>query len=562
MMGSDDRFLASRDQRERLSRSRPRLLAAVLVFGIGFGLVATRLVAFGFAPPVVEGDRQQQLSTAVRRPDIVDRNGRVLATDIRTASLYADPARIIALDDTVEQLASVLPGLDAAALRKRIKAGGRFVWVQRELTPSQQALVHELGLPGLAFVSEPHRVYPSGATAAHVLGYVDIDNRGLAGIEKYIDQSPRILDPASAPREDQSPVQLALDLSVQHALRSELKDALVRYGAKAAAGVVLDVQSGEVLALSSLPDFDPNRRDQVLEQGRYNRMTAGVYELGSVFKVFTTAAVLDYGVASLESGYDTRQPLQVANFTINDFHAKRRWLSVPEVFIYSSNIGSAKMALDLGIDRHRSFLRRLGLLDRVKTEIGETAAPILPDVWRQINSMTIAFGHGLSLTPLNLAAAGAALVNGGYKVTPTFLRRSREEGRLRAEQVVSAHTSELLRHLMRLNVERGTATQAQTSGYRLGGKTGTAEKVVDGRYSATALVSSFLAIFPSEAPQYLVYVLLDEPERVAETGNLATAGANAAPLTGRLVERIAPMLGVMPRLEQRPAFDAYLAASY
>ena len=558
----DSRFLASRDERERLGKSRPRVAMTVLLFVLAFGLIGVRLVMLGFAPPGLESDRRQQLSTAVRRPDIVDRNGRLLATDIRAASLYADPARVVALDDTVEQLASVIPGLDPVSLRKRLKAGGRFVWVQREMTPAQQEIVHELGLPGLAFIAEPHRVYPAGATASHVLGFVDIDNRGLAGIEKYIDKALPALDPASAPREDQAPVQLSLDMGVQHALRSELMDAITRYQAQAAGGIVLDVHSGEVVALASLPDFDPNRRDQALEPGRYNRMTAGVFELGSVFKVFTVAAGLDYGVVSLDGGYDASQPLQVASHSIDDFHAKRRWLSVPEIFIYSSNIGSAKMALDLGIDRHKAFIRRLGLLDPIQTEIGETASPIAPDRWQQINSMTIAFGHGLSVAPINLAAAAAALFNGGRKIAPTFLRRSREETRVRAEPVLSGRTSDLMRHLMRLNVERGSGSQAEAVGYRVGGKTGTAEKVVDGRYSSNRLLTSFLAVFPAESPRYLVYVLLDEPARVPESGNLATAGVNAAPVTRRLIERVAPMLGVMPRLERQPAFDEYINASY
>lgn len=561
MLSGERWFLVSRGERERLGRSRPRLLAAAFAFTFGFAMVSMRLVGLGFAPPLVAA-AQHELSTSVRRPDIVDRRGRVLATDINVASLYADPARIGPLDDTVEKLAGVMPHLDQAGLRKRLKAGGRFVWVQREMTPAQQEMVHGLGLPGLGFVTEPHRVYPAGATAAHVLGFVDIDNRGLAGVEKYIDAAMPALEPASAPRDDQAPVRLSLDLGVQYALRAELLDAIARYQAKAAAGVVLDVRTGEVLAMTSLPDFDPNRRDQAQEPGRYDRMTQGVYELGSVFKVFTVAAALDYGVVTLDGGYDARQPIRVANFTIDDFHAKRRWLSVPEIFIYSSNIGAAKMALDLGLDRHREFLQRMGLLDRLPLEIGDSAAPIVPQHWRQITSMTASFGHGLSVTPLNLAAAAAALVNGGYRVQPTFLKRSAAESKLHAERVLAQRTSDLMRHLMRLNVETGTGARADAAGYRVGGKTGTAEKVVDGRYSTSRLLTSFLAVFPSDSPRYLVYVLLDEPERVAETGGLATAGVNAAPLTRRIVERIGPALDVVPRFEAKPRFDATIFASY
>lgn len=551
----------SRDERVRWSRSRPRFVLGAATFAVAFLLVAGRLVAFGFMPSDgFQSEAGAALSTSVHRPDIVDRNGLLLATDIRTASLFADPARIVGIDDTVEQLASVLPGLDTAALRRRLANGGRFVWVQRELTPAQQALVHELGLPGVGFLSEPHRVYPTGPTAAHVLGSVDVDNRGLSGIERHIDRV-RVLAAADS-RERQAPVRLSLDLAVQHALRAELTDALGRYRAKAAAGVVLDVHSGEVVALSSLPDYDPNRRDEALDPDRFNRITAGVFELGSVFKVFTAAAALDHGVVSLQDGYDARQPLRVASHTIDDFHAKRRWLSVPEIFIYSSNIGSAKMALDMGPVRHREFLGRLGLLDRVATEIGDGAAPLVPAAWRPLTAMTISFGHGISITPLHMASATATLVNGGYRVPPTFLRRSREESRLRADRVVSQRTSKTLRYLMRLNVTSGTARQADAAGYRLGGKTGTAEKIVDGRYSSDARLTSFVGVFPVDEPQYVVYVMLDEPQRVPESGNLATAGVNAAPLTRRLVERIAPMLGVVPELQPAAPFDEAIAASY
>lgn len=564
-MGPDmgRQFLLSRAERVRFCRSRPRFLVTRLVFAAGFALIALRLVGLGFAAPGHEhAGGAGALSTAVKRPDIVDRRGRLLASDIQAASVFADPKRVVDLDDTVEQLAGVFPDLDPRALRKKISGGGRFVWVRRELTPRQQAAVHELGLPGIGFIVEPHRVYTSGRTAAHVLGSVDVDNRGLSGVERHIDRSPLILKTGTEVPGEVEKVALSLDLGVQHALRRELGDAMTRYGAKAAAGLVLDVHSGEVLGLSSLPDFDPNRRDEALEKGRFNRLTAGVFELGSVFKLFTTAAALDMGVASLDDGYDATEPLRVASFEIDDFHAKRRWLSVPEIFIYSSNIGSAKMALDVGTKRHKAFLAKLGLLGRLGTEVGETAGPIAPKTWQRINTMTISFGHGISVTPLQFAAAAGAIVNGGYKVTPTFLRRSREEARVRAKRVLKRDTSDLMRYLLRLNVKSGTAKNADAAGFQVGGKTGTAEKVVNGRYSSSALLTSFLGVFPAEAPEYLVLVILDEPQRVEETGGTATAGVNAAPVTRRLVERIGPILGVVPRLEERPAFDEYLSASY
>lgn len=538
----------------------PRYAVTVALFSFAFAVLVVRLLWLGLEPTTTAAaDRHGQNSTALHRPAITDRGGRILATDIMTGSLFANPSKIVDLDDTVEQLTELLPDLDSETLRARLSSDNKFQWIARKLSPRLQAEIHERGLPGLDFVPEPHRVYPTGAEAAHVLGHVDIDNKGLAGVETWVDRLPRIDKPGEG---EPAAVRLAMDLRVQHALREELIDALKRYHAKAAAGVVMDVHTGEVIALASLPDYDPNQRDQALGKERYNRVTSGVYELGSVFKIFTTAAALDFGVTSIEEGYDAREPIKVGRHAIRDFHAKKRWLSVPEIFIYSSNIGSAKMALDIGVDRHKEFLTRLGLLDPIETELGNTAAPILPSRWRRINTMTIAFGHGVSVTPLQMISAAASLVNGGYKVQPTFLRRTREEARVRSEQVVGAQTSELMRYLFRLNVTRGSGKRADAAGFRVGGKTGTAEKVVNGRYSRKSLLTSFISAFPMDAPDYAVLVILDEPKATEETAGQATAGVNAAAVTGRLVGRIGPMLGVTPVLKQKPAFDEPLAASY
>ncbi|MGE3627548.1 MAG: peptidoglycan D,D-transpeptidase FtsI family protein, partial [Hyphomicrobiales bacterium] len=464
--------------------------------------------------------------------------------------------------DAVEQLAGVLPNIDGQSLRRRLRGEGKFGWVARELTPRQQEMVHELGLPGFDIMQEPHRVYPAGHTASQVLGFVDVDNRGLAGIETWIDRSPLSLKVGDGKGDLAGQVVLSLDIGVQYALRSELEDAMRRYRAKAAAGVVMDVHSGEVLGIASLPDYDPNRREQAIDKNRMNRMTSGVYELGSVFKVLTVAGALDSGAATLDKTYDATQPIQVSSFTINDFHAKKRVLTVPEVFIYSSNIGSAKMAMDMGAERHKAFLARMGLLKPIRTEIGETASPIVPQNWRSLNSMTTAFGHGVSVTPLQFTAAAAALVNGGFMVEPTFLKRSRGEARLRAERVVSQRTSDQVRYLMRLNVTNGSGRRAEAEGYRVGGKTGTAEKVVNGRYSKSARLNSFLATFPVDAPEYVVFVMLDEPQAVEETGGEATAGLNAAPTVRRIIERSAPLLGVLPENRRKTVFDEPVTASY
>ncbi len=545
------------------ARCRYRFRLACLGFALAFVLVGGRLISLGFAGTEKSAGGIYDISTTVHRPDILDRNGRLLATDIRGATLYADPKRVIDTDELVEQVASVLTDVNPRALRKRLMAGGRFVRIARELTPKQQGEIHELGLPGLDFIEEYRRVYPVGATANHIVGLVDVDNRGLAGIEKFVDGNPQLTMMNPQTESGGETVALSLDVGVQHVLREELKNAMAAYKAKAAAGIVMDVHSGEVVGLASLPDYDPNHREQALDKDRINRIGFGVYEMGSVFKVFTVAGVLDLGLANLNTTYDATNAIHSGGFTINDFHGKHRPLTVTEAFIYSSNVASAKMALHMGVTRHRAFLKKLGLLEPVTTELGPSAAPIVPKHWQKLNTMTIAFGHGLSVTPLQMATATLPLVNGGIAVQPTFLPRSREEAMQSSERVLKPETSAAMLKLMRMNVVKGTGKNADAEGYRVGGKTGTAEKVVHGRYSSSALLNSFLAAFPTDDPQYLVLVMLDEPQRVAATKGYATAGWNAAPTVGKIVARIGPILGVNPKLDDDGSrFDAKVSASY
>jgi cell division protein FtsI (penicillin-binding protein 3) len=344
---------------------------------------------------------------------------------------------------------------------------------------------------------------------------------------------------------------LTLDLRVQHAMRAELARAMGRFSAIGAAGIVMDVTNGEVLALVSLPDFDPNDATAIDDRARFNRATLGVYEMGSTFKIFTTAMALDSGKVTLNGGYDATKPIRIARFVIRDFHAKRRWLSVPEIFMYSSNIGTVKMALDVGIAEQRAFMGRLGLLRASPVELSEVGQPLVPAKWREVNAMTISFGHGLAVSPMQLAGGVAAIVNGGVLYPPTLRKRPAGEP-LVGVRVISERTSEQMRRLMRLVVSKGTGRKAAAKGYLVGGKTGTSEKVVGRRYRAKALMSSFVGAFPMTAPRYVVFAMLDEPTGTLETQNYATGGWVAAPVVGAVISRIGPLLGVRPIDEEAP----------
>ncbi len=534
---------------------RSRIRVAALFFAIVYLVIVGRLVGFGLAEP---GDRRAYVdpsaAISTSRPDLVDRNGEILAADITMSSLYAEPRNIVDPDEAAELIVSVLPDLNARRLRDRLAGDAGFAWLKREITPAQREQIHGLGIPGVGFLTESRRFYPGGSTAAHLVGLVDIDNKGIAGFEKAVDDGWLAeLHAAGFARNDRlEPVAMSVDLRVQHILHDELTKAMERYSAIGATGVVLNVHTGEVMALASIPDFDPNNPDNALEPDRLNRMVAGVYELGSVFKSFTFAMALDAGVVTMEDRIDARRPIRVGRFTIDDFHAKHRILTVPEVFIYSSNIGAARMALMVGPEGQREFLGKLGMFDKVDTDLPETARPIVPRKWSELTSMTVAFGHGLAVAPLQIAVADAALVNGGKMIPPTFMPRTRAEADKLAKHVIKPQTSDQMRYLLRLNVQKGSGRRANIDGYNVGGKTGTAEKVENGRYSSSKRLNSFLAAFPMDDPQYVVLVVIDEPKPPKEGGG-ATAGLNAAPTAGAVIRRSAALLGVEPRSEDEIA---------
>jgi cell division protein FtsI (penicillin-binding protein 3) len=548
---------------DRNVKAKARLGLAIVAFAAIYGVIALRLVMFAEQSDGHGARRsvgQDALATA--RPDILDRNGAVLATDVKAPSLFAEPRKLIDVDEAEELLTAVLPDLDATEVRERLSSKRGFAWLKREITPKQQQEIHRLGIPGVGFLTENKRVYPNGPVVSHEIGHVNIDNQGIAGIEKWVDgEGLAALHMAGLATDRlQRPVQLALDLRVQFALRDELIHAREKFKAKASSGVIVNVNTGEIVALVSEPDYDPNNPREANDPTRINRLTTGVYEMGSSFKSFTLAMALDSGKVTLDSKFDARGDLHYGKFTIHDYHAQHRILSVPEIFTYSSNIGTARMALSLGVDYHKAFLKKLGQLDRLRTELPESAEPLIPKHWGELNTVTIAFGQGLSVAPLQAVMGISALVNGGRLIPPTFLKRDQAEADQLAKRVIKPETSEKMRYLMRLNVEKGTATRANVAGYYVGGKTGTSEKVVGGRYSKTKVLTSFTAIMPADKPQYLLLIMIDEPQGLAETHGFTTSGWNAVPVGAKVIERVAPLLDIPPRFDL-PKADQLLLAS-
>ncbi|MGU3497033.1 peptidoglycan D,D-transpeptidase FtsI family protein [Xanthobacteraceae bacterium A53D] len=543
------RGLLGLDRQDMETVTRARIRLVMVAFSLVFIAIAGRLAFLGITadPNGTRGGGSEAVASA--RPDIVDRNGDVIAIDVRSPSLFAEPRRLIDPDETLEGLLKVLPDLDVNEVRTRLNSGKGFAWLKRDITPAQQKAIYRMGFPGIGFVRENRRIYPDGPSFAHVLGNVNVDNQGIAGLEKFIDSRglAELHLAGLATDRQQEPVQLAMDSRVQHAMRDELLKAREKFKAKAAMGLVSNVRTGELVAMVSLPDFDPNLPGDPRDDNYLNRLTTGVFEMGSTFKSLSFAMALDSGRINLSSTFDARTPLSFGRFAIRDYHAENRVLAVPEIFLVSSNIGTAKMVLSLGVEAHKAFLKKMGQLDRLRTELPESSEPLVPRRWGEVNSATIAFGHGLSVAPLQAVMAVNAMVNGGYLIPPTFKKRTEAEAMQVATRVLKPDTSDKMRYLLRLNVEKGSGRKGEVPGYVVGAKTGTAEKVVNGRYAKNKLLTSFTAIFPMDKPEFLVLVMLDEPQATPDTHGYATAGWNAAPTSGKIVERIAPMLNVAPR---------------
>ncbi|MDP1582380.1 MAG: penicillin-binding protein 2, partial [Bradyrhizobium sp.] len=485
---------------DRSAKARARIGLAILAFVAIYAVIGGRLVMIATGDNHAARRTASQDRIATARPDIVDRNGVILATDVKSPSLFGEPRRIIDQDEAIELLTATLPDLDTAEVRQRLASKKGFVWLKREITPKQQQAIHRLGIPGIGFLRENKRVYPTGAEVAHLIGLVNIDNQGIAGMERWLDNNglADLHRAGFATDRLQRPVDLSIDLRVQHALRDELLKAKEKYKAKAASGLVSNVKTGEIVAMVSVPDFDPNNPKEAHDPDRINRLTTGVYEMGSTFKALTLAMALDSGKANLNTLYDARGALRYGKFAINDTHPMGRSITLSEVFTFSSNVGAARVALSQGVEAHKAFLRKMGQLDRLRTELPESTSPIVPRRWGELNTITIAFGHGLSVAPLQAVMGINAVINGGYLIPPTFLKRTEEEAKAMAKKVVRTETSDKMRYLMRLNAEIGTAKKADVKGYYVGGKTGTSEKVVGGRYSKKQVLNSFTAIMPAD----------------------------------------------------------------
>lgn len=525
---------------------RLRSVIALVMVGSAFVGVGGQLIRLAWqGQHDIRASRATPLATAFSRPDIVDRNGHLMATDVVMPSLYADPAVIIDADEATETLVRIFPDLDARALQKRLSdRKRRFIWIKRGLSPRLAQKVHDAGLPGLGFRSELRRAYPSGRLAGHALGHVNVDNKGMAGLEKYLDGAG-LVDPVhAAVLSQRPPVRLSLDVGVQHGLEDELGAAMARYDAKAAAGLVLDVQSGEIVAAASLPGVDPLHADEWMDEARRDRIRGSVYELGSVFKAFTLALAFDDGIADFSTRVDVATPLVDGKHSFSDERFGVKTLNASSIFLRSSNVGAARLALRSGAVMQRIFFERVGLVGSLHTEAGTAAAPIAPARWGRLETITLAFGHGLAIAPVQFAAAAAGLINGGRKIEPTFLKSV--DSRKASARVIRTDTSAMIRQLMRRNVvdAAGTAKLADVPGYRVGGKTGTAEIPGRGGYRRDAVIASFLGAFPMDDPAYLTFVMLFEPKPTAAAQKKVTAGYNAAPTTARLIERIGPLVGV------------------
>jgi cell division protein FtsI (penicillin-binding protein 3) len=544
-------------RRAAMEKTRSRLVFAALGFGLLFLAVVGKLADATILQPVpphrperpiaalVEGPKAQEPGGPERRATITDRNGEILAISLPTAALYANPREMINAAETAHKLKQALPRLQEEQIAQRLSEGKQFVYLARQLTPREQLAVNKLGIPGVYFEPTERRRYPMGRTASQVLGGVDVDGQGVAGVERYFNERLRT---------DPSPLRLSLDVRVQAVVRDELSKAKEEFGAIGACGIIMDVRTGEVLAMVSLPDYDANAVGSAPGDDRFNRAVTGMYEPGSTFKLQTASMALDYGIANISNQYDASRPIRIGRYTITDFEGKHRWLYLPEVLAYSSNLGAAHIAQSVGAEKQRNWLRSMGMFARAGIELPEAGVPIIPAAanWKEVVTLTVGFGHGIAVSPLHVVRGTAAIANGGIVLKPTLVAAPPGAPPPDGVRIMQQATSDTMRKLMRLVVTDGYGKSAEVAGYYPGGKTGTAEKVGAHGYKKHANVAAFMSVFPMNAPRYAVYMMLDEPHATAATHGYATAGWVAAPAAGRVIARIGPMLGMLPDIAHAP----------
>ncbi|NRA73766.1 MAG: penicillin-binding protein 2 [Rickettsiales bacterium] len=540
--------------------SKIRIYFIFCVFIWLFSILGIRLFFFTVIPNLFFDSSHKKKSipfNLVTRRDIVDRNGKLLATNIATASAYANPKLIAKPVEVAKQLKKIFPSLSFKKLLIKLKSKKSFVWIKRFITPIEHQRLNDAGIPGIYFELGERRAYPHASLFSHILGNVGLDSYGLSGIERMFDETLRY----KKTENQKEPLKLSLDLKLQNIVKQELNHAIKKFSARGGVGIVQNPNNGEILAMVSLPDFDPYNITKANKDQLFNRATLGAYEVGSVFKPFTVAAALDAQKIRLNDVYDVNNPIHFAKYQIKDLYKKNAWLSVPEILMYSSNIGTAQIVLELGKTHQYNYLKSLGFLATTDIELPERSKPLYPNFskWNEISMVTMAYGHGISISPLHVVNAVSALVNGGKLYPATILKRKELSN---YTQVFKKSTSEVMRKLLRLVVTHGSGKRAEVKGYFVGGKTGTSNKVVNGKYSKDLRVSSFVGAFPIYDPKYVIYVMLDEPKGIKETFGFAYGGWTATPVVSQIIKRVAMVYNIPAQIVNKEKIENYLYIDY
>ena len=538
-IGKSSAFNILSCEKDSLSTCKARMLLAMFCFAAIYFVIAIRLfsVCITGNTSEINGSSDNPLLQAyvpnpIKRADVLDRNGIIIATSLPTVNLFANPKKIINPKRAAVELSKILPELRYEDLYAKLRRKGSFIYLKRNLTPTQQYQINALGIPGLEFENGEKRIYPHQNLFAHILGNTNIDNVGISGLEKKLNN--RLT-------ESDVPLQMSVDMGIQDTIRQQLQEAIKKFNAEGATAILMDVKTAEIISMISLPDFDPNDTATLTEKNMFNMATKGVYEPGSVLKVFNTAMSLDSGKVKVSDSFDATQPLKLKYNVIKDYRGENRWLSVPEVLIYSSNIGSARMAFAAGKEEQIAFMKKIGFFEEVPIEVPETGLPLVPRRWGEGTVATVAFGYGLAVSPLHVITAFSAMINGGVYHKPTLLKQGPREGK----RVISEKTSKSMRELLRLVVVEGSGKRANVKGYEVAGKTGTANKLsAAGKYVDKKVRTTFVAAFPISDPKYALLVMMDEPKATKETWGFVTSGWNTVPTAGKIIEAIAPQLNI------------------